>query len=75
MEHEMVKILFRTIEEVAKILPSGFDVVIIKKPNGFELYDNPRNPRLPFDLNYLLCNLEGARVRYGNQAFLFSSVC
>ena len=70
----MAKTFFRTIEDIAKILPSGFDVVIVRKHSGFELYDDPRNPNFPFESNYLRCNLEGARVRYGNQAFLFSSV-
>lgn len=70
----MTKEFFKTIGDIARILPSGFDVVVIKKPDGFELYDDPKNPNFPSELNHLTCNLEGARVLYGDQAFLFSSV-
>jgi len=62
---------FKSLGDVGEFLEPGQAVVIIDKGGFLVLYDDPKNTNHPYELNLLKCNLAGAQVIYGNQAFIF----
>lgn len=68
-------IIFPSSDELRKKLPPGHSVVAIRLEDGsLELYDDPKNTTHSHGQHLLECNKAGAKVLYGEQVAVISSL-